>query len=317
MLATDKLQVIYDEYDEKITPSDNLVDAVAKMRVAAPQSLIDTDFEYGVQGSKWEALTLTHNYPSFFSKGSGGNSLEISDAVSNGGLTVRDRSRISVLTVTPHGLVNNDVIGVQESLDENADGTYPVTVPLQLSLSVATTGGIFTTEGNLNHNLVSNQPIIFSSIGTAVGISADTKYYVTFTGLTTTTDYQFKLKAEIDSDTTVSITTADTTNTVKTDSTKLFYYVAKSRVSPGSIRDDILTSMIPGGIYDNAHIPGGIAGSLDRFSIDASGGGSVGMLNAETRIATPDPHGLVPGTPILINGAFHAGETTVTNKLLV
>jgi hypothetical protein len=315
MLSTDKLQIIYDEYDEKITPSDNLVDAVAKMRVAAPQSLIDTDFEYGVQGSKWEALALTNNYPSFFSKGSGGNSLEISDAVSNGGLTVRDKSRISVLTVSAHGLTSNDVISVQESLDENADGTYPVTVPLQLSLSVATTG-IFTTQGNLAHNLVANQPIIFSSVGTAVGISADTKYYVTFTGLTTTTAYQFKLKAAIDSTSTVTISTADTANGVKTDNTKLFYYLAKSRVASGSIKDDILTSMVPGGIFDNAHIPGGITGSLDRFSIATSAGGTTGILNAETTISTPDPHGLVPGTPILINGVLYSGETTVTNKVL-
>lgn len=316
MLSTDKLQVIYDEYDEKITPSDNLVDAVAKMRVAAPQSLIDTDFEYGVQGSKWEALALTHNYPSFFSKGSGGNSLEISDSVSNGGATVRDKSRISVLTVSAHGLTSNDVISVQESLDENADGTYPVTVPLQLSLSVATTGGIFTTQGNLAHNLVSNQPIIFSSVGTAVGISANTKYYVSFSGLTTTTAYQFKVKTAIDSASTVTISTADTANGVTTDNTKMFYYLAKSRVNAGSTKDDVLTSMIPGGIFDNAHIPGGITGNLDRFSISTSAGGTTGILNAQTTIQTADPHGLVPGTPILINGVSYAGETTVTNKLL-
>jgi hypothetical protein len=315
MLSTDKLQVIYDEYDEKITPSDNLVDAVAKMRVASPQSLIDTDFEYGVQGSKWEALALTHNYPSFFSKGSGGNSLEISDAVSNGGANVRVKSRISVLTVSAHGLLNNDVVSVQEALDENADGTYPVTVPTQLLLSVATTGGIFTTQDNVPHNLVANQPIIFSSVGTAVGISADTKYYVTFTGLTTTTAYQFKVKTAIDSTSTVTITTADSDNGVTTDNTKMFYYLAKARVTSGTIKDDILTSMVPGGIFDNAHIPGGITGSLDRFSIkDSAGGGTV--PNSVTTIETPDPHGIVPGTPILINGITYSGETTVTNKLL-
>jgi hypothetical protein len=314
MLSTDKLQVIYDEYDEKITPSDNLVDAVAKMRVASPQSLMDTDFEYGVQGSKWEALALTHNYPSFFSKGSGGNSLEISDAVSNGGLTVRDKSRISVLTVSAHGLLNNDVVSVQESLDENADGTYPVTVPTQLALSVATTG-IFTTGGT-PHSLVANQPIIFSSVGAAVGISANTKYYVTFIGLTTgTTSYEFKIKEAIDSESTITLTTADSANGVTTDNTKLFYYLAKSRVTSGTIKDDILTSMVPGGIFDNAHIPGGISGSLDRFSIkDSAGGGN--LSNSETTIETPDPHGIVPGTPILINGVTYSGETTVTNKSL-
>jgi hypothetical protein len=316
MLATDKLQVIYDEYDEKITPSDNLVDAVAKMRVASPQSLIDTDFEYGVQGSKWEALALTHNYPSFFSKGSGGNSLEISDATSNGGLNVRTKSRISVATTSAHGLSNNDIISVQESLDENADGTFAVTVPLQLSLNAEVTNNIFTTQSSLAHNLVANQPIIFSAVGSAVGVSADTVYYVTFEGLTTTTAYEFKLKPTISSTSFVDITTAETAFAIKTDNTKMFYYLAKARVLSGSIKDDVLTSMVPGGIFDNAHIPGGTTGSLDRFSVSFSAGGSTGILNAITTIETPEPHGLVPGTPILINGVTSIGEQSVNNKVL-
>jgi hypothetical protein len=316
MLSTDKLQVIYDEYDEKITPSDNLVDAVAKMRVAAPQSLIDTDFEYGVQGSKWESLSLTHNYPSFFSKGSGGNSLEISDATSNGGLNVRTKSRISVVTSSAHGLSNNDVISVQESLDENADGTYAVTVPLQLSLNAETTNNTFSTQSNLSHNLVANQPIIFSNVGSAVGISTGTTYYVTFEGLTSTTAYEFKLKLTLGSTSVVDVTTAETSYGIKTDNTKMFYYLAKARILSGSIKDDTLTSMVPGGIFDNAHIPGGTSGSLDRFSVLTSTGGATGILNGSTTIETPDPHGLIPGTPILINGVTSIGEQAVNNKVL-
>ena len=44
-------------------PSDVLYDPTNKMRVAAPQSLIDTDFEYGTQISKWENLGLVDNRP--------------------------------------------------------------------------------------------------------------------------------------------------------------------------------------------------------------------------------------------------------------
>jgi hypothetical protein len=38
-------------------------DATDKLRVTNPQSLIDTDFEYGTQISKWENLTLINNRP--------------------------------------------------------------------------------------------------------------------------------------------------------------------------------------------------------------------------------------------------------------
>lgn len=37
-------------------------DAVGKLRISNPQALIDTDFEYGLQGTKWEVLELVNNY---------------------------------------------------------------------------------------------------------------------------------------------------------------------------------------------------------------------------------------------------------------
>jgi hypothetical protein len=67
MSSTDKLQIIVDEYDEKFTPSESYVDPVNKFRVSEPQALIDTDFEYGTQITKWENLTLINNRPFAFS----------------------------------------------------------------------------------------------------------------------------------------------------------------------------------------------------------------------------------------------------------
>ena len=66
MSNNDRLQIIVDEYDEKITPSEVFMDPVGKMRVSTPQALIDTDFEYGTQPTKWETTTLLGNRPSAF-----------------------------------------------------------------------------------------------------------------------------------------------------------------------------------------------------------------------------------------------------------
>jgi hypothetical protein len=66
MSSTDRLQIIIDEYDEKISPSETFMDPVGKMRVSTPQALIDTDFEYGTQPTKWETTTLLNNRPSAF-----------------------------------------------------------------------------------------------------------------------------------------------------------------------------------------------------------------------------------------------------------
>ena len=54
--------------DDGITFNDIGRDAVEKLRVSNPQSLIDTDFEYSLQASKWEFLTLANNFPGVYSR---------------------------------------------------------------------------------------------------------------------------------------------------------------------------------------------------------------------------------------------------------
>jgi hypothetical protein len=49
-----------------ITPGETLTDPVGKLRVSNPQALIDTDFEYSTQSTKWESLNLLNNRPSAF-----------------------------------------------------------------------------------------------------------------------------------------------------------------------------------------------------------------------------------------------------------
>jgi hypothetical protein len=66
MSATDKLQITIDEYDEKFTPSETYVDPVNKFRISTAQALIDTDFEYGTQITKWENLGMVNNRPFAF-----------------------------------------------------------------------------------------------------------------------------------------------------------------------------------------------------------------------------------------------------------
>jgi hypothetical protein len=58
--------VIKTQGDVSITPSMVLTDPVGKLRVSNPQALIDTDFEYSTQSTKWETLNLLNNRPSAF-----------------------------------------------------------------------------------------------------------------------------------------------------------------------------------------------------------------------------------------------------------
>lgn len=304
MASTDKLQIMYDEYDEKFTPSDNVVDAVGKMRIASPFSMIDTDFEYGTQPSKWEALSLVNNYASFFSKGSSGSALAIGDIVSYTTSTnPRVKSTINVATQTAHNLVTSDIISVQETTNNNAEGTFPITVPPAATFTVS--GSTLTSTA---HGLVLNQPIYFSNlngaVGTVGGASVDTTtlYYVrTFTANTITITNSIGGSA-------ATFTTAGTGMVL--DVSKMFSYSSKARVPSGSILDGTLTSITGGGTFDNAHIPGGVFGSYDSFNIDSV------FTAGNMTISFAEPHGLLPGTPILINGVTTINGTASSGNTL-
>lgn len=122
MSSTDKLQIIVDEYDEKFSPSETFQDPVSKLRVSNPQTLIDTDFEYSVQPSKWESLSLVQNYPSFYANGTGAVAYDIS-TISGGNQSPRSTITVTLATGV-HGLAVGDVVTVQDSLNERADGTF-------------------------------------------------------------------------------------------------------------------------------------------------------------------------------------------------
>lgn len=59
MSDTDELQIFIDDGSTDVTVNDRFVDPVSKIRVSNPENLIDTDFEYGLQSTKWETLEFT------------------------------------------------------------------------------------------------------------------------------------------------------------------------------------------------------------------------------------------------------------------
>jgi len=123
-LSTDKIQIYIDEYAQTFIPEETFTDAAQKQRVTTPQSLIDTDFEYSIQPSKWETIFLTNNYPSYFPKPNGGNAIT---ATSISGDGASPRSLITVTSTLPHGFVTGNIINVQETLNARVEGTFLIT----------------------------------------------------------------------------------------------------------------------------------------------------------------------------------------------
>jgi hypothetical protein len=95
------------------------IDPVTKLRVSQPENLIDTDFEYGLQPTKWETVELINNIPSFFSK-SGDTTIPNIESIT----TIVGSREITITTSLDHGLAAGIPINVSGTKEITADGSY-------------------------------------------------------------------------------------------------------------------------------------------------------------------------------------------------
>lgn len=133
MSSSDPLSIIIDEPNETFFPAEAYRDPVEKFRISQPQSLIDTDFEYGNQSTKWETIGLTNNRPSAFFDPTQGISAEsrtisvpnqnplsylITNIAGNG-------TRLVTVTINnTTGITESTPIYIQDSIDQAANGWY-------------------------------------------------------------------------------------------------------------------------------------------------------------------------------------------------
>lgn len=180
MSSSDKLQIVIDEYEEKFSPSETYQDPVSKLRVSTPQALIDTDFEYSVQPSKWEALPLVQNYPSFYARGSGAVAFDVT-ALAGGNQT--PRSTITVTTSGSHGLSIGDIVSVQDSTNQTADGTFLIeSIPSSTQFTYLAKGQVNGSILDLGYTTVTGGGL-FPGARITLAVSASA---MTFSGTTIT-----------------------------------------------------------------------------------------------------------------------------------
>jgi hypothetical protein len=100
------------------------VDAIERMRVSNPTSLIDADFEYGLQPTKWQNYSDIRGVPGIYEKP--GLDLFLDDVKTNGA----SPSLITVTTTADHGLQENNpviIYGLGNTTDyARAEGAFVI-----------------------------------------------------------------------------------------------------------------------------------------------------------------------------------------------
>lgn len=64
--ANDKLSIYIESQTLQVSPWEFGEDAIGRSRISNPEALIDADFEYGLQNTKWQNVSLNNNIPGFY-----------------------------------------------------------------------------------------------------------------------------------------------------------------------------------------------------------------------------------------------------------
>jgi len=153
--VTDDLQIFVEDKYVRTRPHDFGTDAIERMRVANPQSMLDADFEYGLQPTKWSAIGTLRGYPSVYEiPGTDTDVISVVTDASAGTEGV-GQSLITVTTVSPHGYTPGTPITIKALANSvlgaaRAEGSFIiVTTPTATTFTFYAKAKVGTTAGQV------------------------------------------------------------------------------------------------------------------------------------------------------------------------
>jgi len=193
MNAADELQVFIDKEFQNVDFNEAYVDPVNKLRVSTPSNLIDTDFEYGLQPSKWETLEVVNSIPAFYPSQS---NITVTDILSV--TSVANSDVITCTTANTHGLTVGTPVDVRGLSSYTAEGKYLVSkVPTTTTFAynARTVQSATATLNGAYTSIVPGEFYTASDINfnKTTGITTDN---ATPSTLTVNTDYNHGLTAD-------------------------------------------------------------------------------------------------------------------------
>jgi len=324
-----------------ITPEEVLYDPVQKFRVSQPQSLIDTDFEYGTQTSKWENMLTIGNKPFVYASNS-----PISGITA---VTMNTSSRtVTVSLPSTSGLAVGTPISVSDTQLAIANGNYLIEA-LTTNTSFSYTGKAVNT-GSLTSIFDTNKTAVYTGViftGAAIGGAPTMSYSSNAVTVTTTVPHGLSIGNEV---AIVGVTTSGTnppngSNFVARiiSSTQFVVYVPATPTGTLTASSAVVYTS-PSGVFLHRPFDGGVIFSNNgtsnyetaarqsrRYFRYQSGKGiqmSSGTLlkpdlqldqltyssgTGLVTVQTKEKHNLYPGSTITIFGANEAGFNGTTS----
>ena len=155
MLVTDNIQIFVESKDQKIRMNDINTDAMERVKVGLPQAMLDADFEYGLQPTKWQQISLMRNYPGAYEIP--GSDTAVVNVTTDASSATADigASLITVTTVNNHGFIVGDAVTLKALSTSvlgfsRAEGTFVISgVPSLTTFNFYAKAKVGTTSGQV------------------------------------------------------------------------------------------------------------------------------------------------------------------------
>ena len=155
MMVTDNIQIFVEGKEQIVRMNSIATDAMERQKVGIPQSMLDADFEYGLQPTKWQAIALMRNYPSIYEIP--GSDIPVTNVTTDASSATSGvgASLITVTTTAAHGLAVNDPITVKALSNSvqgfsRAEGSFLVAVVgSSVQISFYAKSKVGTTNGEV------------------------------------------------------------------------------------------------------------------------------------------------------------------------
>jgi hypothetical protein len=153
MLGTDNIQIFVEAKEDTVRLNSIATDAMERVKVGLPQSMLDADFEYGLQPTKWQAVGLQRNYPATYEIP--GSEILVT-TVTTDASSATGGSGASLITVTcqsAHSLIVGDAFSIKALANSitgfsRAEGTFLVnSVPSINIFTYYAKAKVGTTDG--------------------------------------------------------------------------------------------------------------------------------------------------------------------------
>ena len=153
--STDDVQMFVESEFIRTKPYDFGVDAIERQRMAAPLAMLDADFEYGLQPTKWSAIGTLRGYPSIYEIPGTNTDVQTVTTDASTGTSGVGQSLITVTTTSPHGFGEGAPITIK-ALENSiagaarAEGSFVInTVPTTLTFTYFAKAKVGASSGEV------------------------------------------------------------------------------------------------------------------------------------------------------------------------